>query len=274
MQGIVRGAGAALVGAIAAAVLCVVPYFGIKRALLEVHWQEVAAWVALVSASTLALGRIYSADAKLRIIMLADNLELSERFARVKPDGETTAGAAPATVTAPLKTKVLSLLHELSRRAPLLGGMLYIYLYNAAIALCLRLQLLLIPDSIILQQTLRLIGLALIVAGTIFQLKAVFSSFASPLRDGEPARFVSVCKIRHPILFGWILVLAGLPLTFGVWMPILAIPGVFVGLNWRLEQKEATLKDQLGDDYIEFQSNTWRLCPLIGQRPRQIGIAD
>jgi hypothetical protein len=39
-------------------------------------------------------------------------------------------------------------------------------------------------------------------------------------------------------------------------------------LNWRLEQREATLLDQLGDDYATFQTNTWRLCPLIGERPR------
>ncbi len=270
MHALVKGTAAALVGALGAALLNIVPYFGIKRALplSELQWQEVAVWAALVLSYALALGRIYSADAKLRIIMLADNLELSTRFAEVKPDGETSNAALPATVTAPLRTKMASFLREFSRRAPLLGGLLYLYLYNAAIALCLRLQLMLIPDPPILQQILRTVGVVLVFAGVLFQLKAVFSSFASPLRDGEPARFVSVCKIRHPILFGWIVILTGLPLTFGVWMPILAIPGIFVGLNWRLVQREANLIDQLGDDYAKFQTNTWRLCPLIGQRPR------
>lgn len=269
MHSIVKGAVAALAGALGAALLNIVPYFGIKRALplSELQWQEVAVWAALVLSCALALGRIYSADAKLRIIMLADNLELSSRFAEVIPDGETVNAAAPATVTAPFKTKMASLFREFSRRSPLIGGLFYIYLYNAAIALCLRLQLMVIADPPILQQILRTVGVVLVFAGVAFQLKAVFSSFVSPLRDGEPARFVSVCKIRHPILFGWLLILTGLPLTFSVWMPILAIPGVFVGLNWRLVQREATLSDQLGDDYTKFQTNTWRLCPLIGKRP-------
>lgn len=260
MRNLVNGILAAIAGAACAAVLCIVPYVGIRRALpvADLQWQEVACWVILVLAAAIGLGRIYSADAKLRLATLA-NLELAADFAAHKP-------SASGKERALLPPWAASVWLKLSRRSALIGGLLYVFLYNASIALCLRLHLLQIPDQPLLLAVLRPIGLALVVAGVAFQLKAVFSSFAQPLSS---ARLISVCKTRHPILFGWILILAGLPLAFGVWMPIVAIPGVFVGLNWRLEQKEMALKELLGDDYIKLQTTTWRLVPFIGKQPQR-----
>lgn len=37
---------------------------------------------------------------------------------------------------------------------------------------------------------------------------------------------------KHPLCLGWLLFMTGLPLIFHAWFPLLAIPGVYIGLNW------------------------------------------
>lgn len=42
---------------------------------------------------------------------------------------------------------------------------------------------------------------------------------------------------RHPVCAGWLVVLTGLPLVFQAWFPLLAIPGLFIGMNWLFPDK-------------------------------------
>lgn len=43
---------------------------------------------------------------------------------------------------------------------------------------------------------------------------------------------------KNPICAGWLLMLTGLPLIFLAWFPLLAIPGIFVGMNWLFAPRE------------------------------------
>lgn len=42
---------------------------------------------------------------------------------------------------------------------------------------------------------------------------------------------------RHPVCTGWLVVLAGLPLVFQAWFPLIALPGIFIGMNWMFPEK-------------------------------------
>jgi hypothetical protein len=39
---------------------------------------------------------------------------------------------------------------------------------------------------------------------------------------------------------GWLVVLAGLPLVFQAWFPLIALPGIFIGMNWMFPEKQPT----------------------------------
>ncbi|MBX3138806.1 hypothetical protein KF707_21435 [Candidatus Obscuribacterales bacterium] len=47
----------------------------------------------------------------------------------------------------------------------------------------------------------------------------------------------AVFLLRHPICAGWLVTLTGLPLVFQAWFPLLAIPGLFIGMNWLFPDK-------------------------------------
>lgn len=47
----------------------------------------------------------------------------------------------------------------------------------------------------------------------------------------------AVFLVRHPICAGWLVTLTGLPLVFQAWFPLLAIPGLFIGMNWLFPDK-------------------------------------
>jgi protein-S-isoprenylcysteine O-methyltransferase Ste14 len=47
---------------------------------------------------------------------------------------------------------------------------------------------------------------------------------------------------RHPVCAGWLVVLTGLPLVFQAWFPLLAIPGLFIGMNWLFPDKSTSYR--------------------------------
>lgn len=69
--------------------------------------------------------------------------------------------------------------------------------------------------------------------------------------------------IRHPDRAGRILFLIGTPLCFAAWMPLFALPGVVVLLNWHLNDLEAFCVSQLGEPYLLYKQRTKRLIPGI-----------
>lgn len=69
--------------------------------------------------------------------------------------------------------------------------------------------------------------------------------------------------IRHPDRAGRILFLIGTPLCFTAWMPLFALPGALVLLNWHLNDLEAFCVSQLGEPYLFYKQRTKRLIPGI-----------
>jgi protein-S-isoprenylcysteine O-methyltransferase Ste14 len=69
--------------------------------------------------------------------------------------------------------------------------------------------------------------------------------------------------IRHPDRAGRVLFLLGAPLCFGAWMPLFALPGALVLLNWHLADLEAYCISQLGEPYLRYKERTKRLIPQL-----------
>ncbi|MGH9554143.1 MAG: methyltransferase family protein [Terriglobales bacterium] len=238
-------------GALLALLLIVAPIYGIRRAmpLSTWPWPELSAVAVLAVAAAMMIGRICCADAQVRTVMLGQNLELSSHFA---------AAAQDATVP---KLK-LRLWAKISRHLSLIGALLFLFLYCSAIALCQRMFVGTLQSGAV--DLCRAAGLLIVIAGCALQVKAVLFAFAAPVHDDEPTRFCSVFRIRHPVLLGWLIVMCGLPLAFGTWLPLLAIPGSIVALRWQIKLWEESLEKQFGERYTRFRSRTWRLLPFIG----------
>jgi protein-S-isoprenylcysteine O-methyltransferase Ste14 len=69
--------------------------------------------------------------------------------------------------------------------------------------------------------------------------------------------------VRHPDSSGRLLTLVGLPLCFGAWLPLLAVPGIIVLLKWHIADQEAFRISQLGNPYVEYRKGTWNIIPFI-----------
>jgi protein-S-isoprenylcysteine O-methyltransferase Ste14 len=147
-------------------------------------------------------------------------------------------------------------------RVPILIGYVFVFLFCASIALCLRLHSCLFPaDNLPLDALIRTIGLGIILLGTIIQIKSIGKSRKERSNDLDWTAATPILNVRHPILLSWLLILTGLPAAFGVWMPLCAIPGFFVGITWWLRHEETRLKSNLGPKYEEFLARTQRLIP-------------
>jgi len=143
-------------------------------------------------------------------------------------------------------------------------SIVFFLLYVASAALCEKLKV-----GIFAANYTRTFGVVLVIAGSLLRLTAVaylrrlhsgFVTIQSQHRliTGGPYKL-----IRHPSYLGALIFLIGIPLTFGAWFPLLAIPGVMVGLKWRINDEEALLNEHFGSEYQQYQEKTWRLLPYI-----------
>ena len=59
---------------------------------------------------------------------------------------------------------------------------------------------------------------------------------ASAAQGHIPPTRLSFLK-EHPVCAGWLCTITGLPLVFLAWFPLLAVPGIFIGMNWLFAKK-------------------------------------
>lgn len=138
------------------------------------------------------------------------------------------------------------------------------YLYIACAALCERLNFGTLPYT-----WFRYLGLALVLAGTIVRVMAIaklgrfHSGYVALQSDHVLIKDGPYKQIRHPSYLGGLIALVGTPLVFSAWLPLVAVPGMFVIIKWRIEDEEEFLANELGSQYEEYQRATWKLIPRI-----------
>ncbi|MBY0357606.1 MAG: hypothetical protein K2W82_06360 [Candidatus Obscuribacterales bacterium] len=69
--------------------------------------------------------------------------------------------------------------------------------------------------------------------------------------------------LRFPDYFAALLMLMGLTLGLGSWLPLFALPGFFVAGKWEAADLESFRISQMGDSYLEYRKRTWCLFPFI-----------
>lgn len=71
------------------------------------------------------------------------------------------------------------------------------------------------------------------------------------------------CWLRYPDRSAILLMLFGLSLAIGSWLPLLTLPGVFVVFKWELADLESFRISQIGAPYLAYRSSSWCLLPYI-----------
>ena len=154
---------------------------------------------------------------------------------------------------------------ELRRQRTIVwAGAGFFFLYEACSALCEKLQL-----GALNFELWRNLGLALLFAGAILRVWSIatLGRFHSGLVAIQPEHQLITSgpyrRLRHPSYLGVLMALTALPMIFGTWFPLLALPGVFVALKWRITDEEALLISHFGKEYEAYKSKTWRLVPYF-----------
>ena len=234
-----------MIGTIAAMVLTVVPMYGVRKSIekLFLNWQE----VVFVS-STIATGAMVAA----LIVRSKLNLLTDARISKVKVEVVEQDDDAERFI--PKSNKKFKFIGGF--RAKLSFSCLYLLLYINLSILCDHFRLGIIDIAglnVVIRSTGALIamfGLYTIIKGVRYAKTIPYfcesSYYDSEIgllgsydsSDSLPEKKSHIPPVSfhffasHPILKGWYLYIIGLPLVFAAWFPLLALPGVFIGLNW------------------------------------------
>lgn len=104
---------------------------------------------------------------------------------------------------------------------------------------------------------------AMIRVWAIATLGTLHSGFVTIQEKHSLIRTGLYKHLRHPSYLGGLIFLAGVPMVFGSWFPLLALPGAYILVRWRIEDEERLLAEQFGAEFDEYKSQTWRLIPHV-----------
>lgn len=227
-------------------VLVAVPMAGVRRGLtnLFLNWQEFG-----LVASALLTGALSGALVMRRRLFLEDNLHASTvKIEALKEEEEPLTNLVAGSKRFRL---------SFTGRTRLLFLFVYLLLYVNLSVLCLYLRLGIFdfPDF---NSVLRSLGLGLSLIGFYILLRSLKSARTIAclaessyyeaevgLLAGEEASESKIAPVpghippvrkgflkEHPLCTGWLYFMVGMPLIFQAWFPLLAIPGVYIALNW------------------------------------------
>lgn len=153
---------------------------------------------------------------------------------------------------------------ELKEQRQIVWGMIvFIFLYISCAVLCEKLKITVTWGFV------RDIGLLLVAAGGILRVLSIsrlgkfHSAYVTVQEDHQLVKTGPYRYVRNPSYLGMLLAMIGIPLVFGTWFPLLAIPGAFIAIKWRMTAEEDFLAEHFGDEYEEYRKSTKRLIPFI-----------
>lgn len=114
------------------------------------------------------------------------------------------------------------------------------------------------------------IGMALALCGLAIRvhalrtLKQSFSYSVGRTQDQKLIEAGLYRLLRHPGYLGQLLIFLGLAASMSNWLSVLAMLGpVLAGYLYRISVEERFMREQFGEDYLNYQRRTRRLIPLI-----------
>ena len=107
------------------------------------------------------------------------------------------------------------------------------------------------------------LGLAIRIT-SILTLKKQFTYTVTKIENHELIERGLYKFIRHPAYLGQLIIFAGISTALSNWVSIIfmMIP-VSIGFIYRITIEEKFLKEQMGQQYMDYQKRTKRLIPMI-----------
>jgi protein-S-isoprenylcysteine O-methyltransferase Ste14 len=120
-----------------------------------------------------------------------------------------------------------------------------------------------IPETWLLGVSLLLLAAGLVIRWTaILTLGRFFSTSVAIQQHHRLIRTGLYRLVRHPSYSGLLLLFIGMALSFGNWLSFAVIVIPFLGaLLYRIQVEESSLREALGQDYVEYCRSTKRLLP-------------
>lgn len=139
-----------------------------------------------------------------------------------------------------------------------------LFLYVSCAALCVKLNV-----ATLNYEWLHVVGLAIMLLAIgigLWARRTVPACLLNPEGDNKelPAELTLPWRqLRYPERFALLFMLFGMSFVLSSWMPILALPGVFIALKWELADIEAFRIREIGDPYLAYRKESWSLLPFI-----------
>lgn len=243
----------AVLGLIACMILLVVPIAGVRRGLahLVICWQELALYAACFAAAAFAGGRLSFNWWHRKHLPIGGSMS----FCLVADEGEPIAAKSAGRVP-------LFLRRFIGGRTPTILVVLYLILYINCCVLCQTMNLAVVNFPSF-NDTIKSAGAGLVILGLYLILRGLPGASASsdmarlsrlsmsehsggsPTGSHVPRASFAFIK-KHPICLGWLVVLSGLPLIYLAWFPLLAIPGIYLVLNWLYQKPDFETESEPG----------------------------
>ena len=115
-----------------------------------------------------------------------------------------------------------------------------------------------------------IIGSSLVGVGIVLRIWAIrtlgrfFRTVVVIQEDHQLVRNGPYRILRHPSYAGTLLSVAGIGLSLGNWLSILAVVVLtLVSFVHRITVEESALRDQFGSSYQAYAQRTWRVVPFV-----------
>lgn len=113
-------------------------------------------------------------------------------------------------------------------------------------------------------------GMTLVVIGLVIRIHSMltlkqFFFYSVAISENQKIIETGLYKfLRHPGYLGQLIIFIGISISISNWISILAmmIPAS-IGFLYRIKVEERFLREQIGDDYVNYQKRTKRLIPMI-----------
>jgi protein-S-isoprenylcysteine O-methyltransferase Ste14 len=237
-------------------ILLLVPVMGVRGGLehLVLNWQELVLFTACLATSIIG-------GARALVIGVSEHRgsRLIEETKRKVPSNEIEPAHSQPACAHTVEEELLVVSRRPTRqrlvwsregktRARHLGIFAYLALYVNCAVLCQKLNLGSIAADLLVLESIRSTGLCLSIVGLYLVARGLFRRQERDVSPGEtqgdavspglwgkaphvpPTRLNFL--VAHPVCAGWLVLLAGIPLVFQAWFPLVALPGIFVGMNW------------------------------------------
>lgn len=267
-------------GSLAVVILLMVPVIGVRKefGLVALNWQEIVLYSACLIAGTIAGARVGFREFQSNTVMLdyAEEPTAEEPIVlEAEQDNEPEQisiddDEPPSTVPqielslagGPKKPRHRFWTEAGKSRTRVLLLFLYLLLYVMCSILCQKMNLGSLVTDALTAEVVRTFGLTMSVTGLYLMVRGMFVQVApakaklieitapeltiggwSPhLSPHVPPTRVEFLR-THPVCAGWLVLLTGLPIVFMAWFPLIAIPGLFIAMNWLFVVRNATSND-------------------------------